>query len=100
MTSTITSRADVRTDSPARYAKQLIAHLGRKTDFLVEGDTFTATIGGAVAQVVIGDGVLTLLARGNDVDAIGTVEDVLGSHLALRLSQPARHRVDTLAVRR
>ena len=39
------SRADVATTAPARYAKQLLSHLGRKVEFVTEGNTHTATIG-------------------------------------------------------
>jgi hypothetical protein len=77
----ITSRADVATDAPARYAKQLVSHLGRKVDFAVDGDTSTAAIGGATAQVVVGDGVITLLAAGPHEEDVARVEHVLGSHL-------------------
>lgn len=80
-TSAHTSRADVATDSPARYAKQLVSHLGRKIDFATDGGTSTAAIGGATGQVVVGDGVLTLLAAGDDEQAVAAVEHVLGSHL-------------------
>lgn len=77
----LTSRAEVVTDVPARYAKQLVSHLGRKLDFTTEGATFTAAIGAGTAQVVVGDGVLTLLAAGPDDASVATVEHVLGSHL-------------------
>jgi hypothetical protein len=78
---TITSRADVRTDAPGRYAKQLVAHLGRKVEFAVEGATSTATFGDTTGQVVVGDGVVTLVATGTDLDGVARVEHVLGSHL-------------------
>jgi hypothetical protein len=80
-TEQIRSRADVATEAPARYAKQLVSHLGRKVAFSVHGDTSTAEIAGATAQVVIGDGVLTLLAVGAQEEAVARVEHVLGSHL-------------------
>ena len=75
------SRADVATDAPGRYAKQLVSHLGRKVEFALDGDTSTAEIAGATAQVVVGDGVLTLLAAGPDEESVARVEHVLGSHL-------------------
>jgi len=82
MTSTtITSRADVRTDAPARYAKQLVSHLGRRVDFAVDGPTSTARFGTTTGQVVVGDDVLTLIAVGSDPDGVALVERVLGSHL-------------------
>lgn len=79
--STLTSRADVRTDVPARYAKQLVAHLGHRLEFTTEGATSTATLGSATGQVIVGDGVLTLLATGTDEEGVARVEQVFGSHL-------------------
>lgn len=77
----LVSRADVATDAPARYAKQLVAHLGRRIDFVTEGSTSTATIGTTTGQIVVGEGVLTLLAIGPDESSVAQVEHVLGSHL-------------------
>jgi len=77
----ITGRAEVPTDTPDRYAKQLIAHLGRKLAFSSDGATSTATIGEATGQIVVGDGQLTLVATGVDEEAVARVEHVLGSHL-------------------
>ena len=76
-----TSRADVSTDRPARYVKQLVSHLGRKLDFTADGANSTAAIGSGTGQVVVGDRVLTLLASGPDEESVATVEHVLGSHL-------------------
>ena len=76
---TIHSRADVATSTPERFAKQLVAHLGRKVAFTT-GRTSSATMGAAVGRVVVGDGILTLLADGDAAD-VARVEHVLGSHL-------------------
>jgi uncharacterized protein len=80
---TITYRADVPTSAPARYAKQLISHLGRKVPFTGDATTgpATAVIGAATAGIVVGDGVLTLLAGGDDEESVTRVRDVLGGHL-------------------
>jgi hypothetical protein len=75
------SRAEVATTSPERYAKQLVAHLGRKISFATDGVISTATIGDATGQIIVGDGVLTLTAAGDDPAAVAVVEDVLGRHL-------------------
>jgi uncharacterized protein len=77
----LTSRADVRTDAPARYAKQLVSHLGRKVEFATEGAASTARFGETTGQVIVADGVLTLLASGTDPEGVARVEHVLGSHL-------------------
>ena len=78
---TMTARAHVATDSPDRYAKQLVAHLGRKVEFAVNGRTSTASIGGGTGTVVVGDGILTLVAEGPNEAAVALIEHVLGSHL-------------------
>jgi hypothetical protein len=78
---TLTSRADVLTDAPERYAKQLVSHLGRKTRFTTEGAASTAPIAGGTGVIEVGDGVLTLLAEAPDGDTLNRVQDVLGRHL-------------------
>lgn len=75
------SRADVATDAPDRYAKQLVAHLGRRITFTTDGATSTATVDGTTASVTVGDQLLTLAAAGPDLDGVARVEHVLGSHL-------------------
>jgi len=81
MTAPLTARADVPTDAPARYAKQLVSHLGHRVEFTTEGDTSTASIGEATGSIVVGDGVLTLLAEAPDAETLDRVQDVLGRHL-------------------
>jgi uncharacterized protein len=78
---TLTARADVRTETPVRYAKQLLSHLGRRTSWRTDGDTSTAEIAGGTGRVVIGDGVLTLIAEAPDAATLRRVQHVLGSHL-------------------
>ena len=81
MTSTqLTSRADVTTDAPDRYAKQLVAHLGRKVEFTTQGATSTATFGDTTGQVVVGEGVLTLRATGPDPEGVAPGEHLRGRH--------------------
>lgn len=81
MPAPLTARADVRTAAAARYAKQLVSHLGHKVEFTTEGATSTAAIGAGTGSVQVGDGVLTLLAQGPDAEALDRVQDVLGGHL-------------------
>ena len=84
-TDTLSYRADVPTDSPERYAKQLVAHLGRKVAFVdartPAGPGSRVQIGTATGSVVPGDGVLVLLASGTDADDVARAQHVLGSHL-------------------
>lgn len=81
MTASLRSRADVITGNPERYAKQLVSHLGRKDPFTTDGATSTVQWDTATASVVVGDGVLTLLAEAPDEAGVGFVERVLGDHL-------------------
>lgn len=81
MTAHLHARADVLTEAPARYAKQLVAHLGHRVEFTTEGGTSTASIGEATGSIVVGDGVLTLLAEAPDAESLERVQHVLGSHL-------------------
>ena len=78
---TLTSRADVRTDAPERYAKQLVSHLGRRTEWSTEGPTSTAAIAGGTGVVEVGEGVLVLRAEAPDAETLDRVQHVLGSHL-------------------
>ena len=77
----LTARADVPTDVPARYAKQLVSHLGRRVEWTTDGPVSTAPIAGGIGIVEVGDGVLTLQARATDTEALARVQDVLGRHL-------------------
>ena len=77
----LTSRADVPTGDPARYAKQLVAHLGRRVEFTTEGALSSARFGQGTGRVLVGEGVLTLLAEAPDAEALARVQDVLGRHL-------------------
>jgi uncharacterized protein len=79
---TLTSRADVRTDAPARYAKQLVSHLGRKVPFTEGADgAWTLVVGDARGRIVVGDGVLTLAVQAPDVETLERLEHAFGSHL-------------------
>ena len=77
----LTARADVPTEDPARYAKQLLSHLGQRTMWTTDGATSSAPIAGGTGTVVVGDCVLTLIAEAPDADALARVQHVLGSHL-------------------
>ena len=79
---TLSSRADVRTDAPARYAKQLVSHLGRKVPFAEDpAGAWTITVGEARGRILVGDGVLTLHVQASDVETLDRLEHALGSHL-------------------
>jgi hypothetical protein len=77
----LAARADVPTETPDRYAKQLVAHLGRRVEFETDGATSSARFGEGTGRVVVGEGVLTLLAEAPDAESLARVQDVLGRHL-------------------
>lgn len=77
----LSARADVVTDKPERYAKQLVSHLGRKLTFTTTGPASSATIGAGTGTVVAGEGILTRTAAAPDPNALAVVEHVLASHL-------------------
>jgi len=79
---TLTSHADVPTDAPARYAKQLVSHLGRKVPFTEEADgAWTITVGDARGRIVVGDDVLSLHVEASDVETLDRLEHAFGGHL-------------------
>ncbi len=80
----VTSRARVETDAAARYAKQLLSHLGRKAgvepvDGEPEGGLLRLSAGVGVVRPRADH--LVLEASAVDAEALALVEDVLGRHL-------------------
>lgn len=89
-TMSLTSRAEVATDRPARYAKQLVSHMGHKVpvEEIENGHRITFNRDGNfngygdVLVIAAGSGEqLILLAHANDDDRLARVESVLGRHL-------------------
>lgn len=81
---TLRSIASVATDAPARYAKQLLSHLGRKNtveplDGDPEGGRLVFAYGTGTVRPV--DGVLLLLAEAEGPEDLAHVQDVLKRHL-------------------
>jgi len=76
-----TARADVQTDAAARYAKQLLSHLGQRVSWTTDGDTSAAQIAGGTGRIVVGERGLTLIAEAADVETLTRVQHVLGDHL-------------------
>jgi hypothetical protein len=77
----VSSRAEIVTDVPARYAKQLVSHLGRKVEFVQDGNSWTAHVAGSVARITVGEGVLVLQAEAPDHEGLARLEGALGNHL-------------------
>ena len=77
----LSSVAEVPTNAPERYAKQLVSHLGRRLTWVTDGGTSHAAIGAGIGTVVVGAGVLTLRAEAPDAETLSRIQHVLGSHL-------------------
>jgi hypothetical protein len=79
---TVESTAAVATDRPGRYAKQLVAHLSRRTsgEWNDEPGTGWIHFEAAEAELRSGDGVLHLLVR-TTPEQLDRFEDVVGRHL-------------------
>ena len=80
----LSSSAVVTTDTPARYAKQLLSHLGRKNTVesmadAPDGGRLVFAYGTATLRPQ--DGGLLLDAAAEDEEGLAHVEDVLARHL-------------------
>ncbi|MGI8310493.1 DUF2218 domain-containing protein [Saccharopolyspora hattusasensis] len=82
---TIRSQARVGTGKPARYAKQLSSHLGRRCVVSEEPDgiriTLPAGSGVGSCLLVNESDVLALGAEAKNAEVLDRVQDVLGRHL-------------------
>ena len=78
---TLTSDADVSTDAPDRYAKQLASHLGRKAEVRDEAEGARVVLTGGSCLLSPGDGVIRLRAVADDAEAMERVQRVVGGHL-------------------
>ena len=78
------SIADVPTDAAARYAKQLLAHLGHKVAVEeIDGEPLGGRLIFAygTATVIPGRDSLTLRAAAADSESLARVQDVVSRHL-------------------
>jgi hypothetical protein len=78
------SVAEVPTDAAARYAKQLLSHLGHKVAVqAIEGEPRGGRLVFAygTATVVPGSDRLTLRAVAADTESLARVQDVVSRHL-------------------
>ena len=82
--SVLESTAVVATDAPERYAKQLLAHLGRKnTVVTVAGERPGGRLVFAYGTATVRpeDNRLVLEAAAEHAESLAHIEDVLGRHL-------------------
>jgi hypothetical protein len=77
----MTASATVSTESPARYAKQLASHLGRRCEVREEPDGVRILVGTGDCVVRVGANHLELTATAPDGASLDTVTDVIGRHL-------------------
>jgi hypothetical protein len=77
----LVSRANITTEAPERYAKQLISHLGRKVKVTETSEGTVLEIGSGRGTVTPGDGVLVLTAEATSAKELTGVQDVLARHL-------------------
>jgi hypothetical protein len=81
----LTSMAVVMTETSARYAKQLLSHLGHKVTVQpLAGEPEPAgqlVFSYGVGTVLPQDGRLVLRATAETAEALARVEDVMGRHL-------------------
>ena len=79
-----TATAVVATETPARYAKQLLAHLGRKNSVEPvpdDPDGGRLLFAYGTGTVRVEDGSLLLEAAAEDAESLARVQDVLARHL-------------------
>jgi len=77
----ITSHAEVVTEDPGRYAKQLASHLGRKLAAEEDGDSTVLRFDGGWCRLTPAAGALLLHAEADSAEVLHRVEQVVGSHL-------------------
>ena len=83
MSRILAARAAVVTADAARYAKQLVAHLGRKVEFTTEGETSSAQFGDATGRILVAEAVY-------DVEtATSRLRDALDAVLGTPVVTPA-----------
>jgi len=90
------SRAEVATDRPARYAKQLVSHLGRHTPPAEEADGHRLIFGSGTCLVTPRETDLLLIASAETAEQLDQVRDVVGRHL-IRFGEKDELRVDWVA---
>ena len=88
-----TATASVATEAPARYAKQLASHLGRRCEVREEPGGIRIVLGDGDCLLTTGDATLELVAVATGPDELDRVTQVVGSHLE-RFGQRNELRVD------
>lgn len=76
-----TSRAQVSTDKPVPYMRQLCKHFGHRTDAAFDDDSGQIQFGFGRCDLRAYERTLELVASATDADSRRRVEEVIGSHL-------------------
>ena len=77
----LSASAVLPTDVPARYLKQLVAHLGREAEAQVEPQGQRLVFGGGSCLLAEVNGALRLDATTNTREELQRVQEVVGRHL-------------------
>lgn len=79
----IESVANVKTDRPERYLKQLVSHMGRKVNSVQsdDGSTGALTFISGTCALTAEPGVLVLTVHAEDEERLAAVQDVVARHL-------------------
>ncbi|NEK56776.1 DUF2218 domain-containing protein [Geodermatophilus sabuli] len=80
---TLHARAEVPTDRPERWVKQLVSHLGRRLEGSVDETTGVGRLDGPGMSVTLEPvgPTLVLEASAEDAEGLDRITDVVGSHL-------------------
>jgi uncharacterized protein len=81
MSDRLSASAIVPTDVPARYLKQLVAHLGRKAEVQPEPQGQRLVFGAGSCLLAEVNGALRLEATAETREELQRVEEVVGRHL-------------------
>lgn len=81
MTRTLTSQADVATDRPIPYMRQLCKHFGHRVPATFDDNSGEIRFDAGRCDLRAGDGVLHLTVSAADEAGIERLREVVGSHL-------------------
>ncbi|HWE08795.1 MAG TPA: DUF2218 domain-containing protein [Solirubrobacteraceae bacterium] len=81
MTSTLTSRADVATEKPVPYMRQLCKHFGHKVDASFDDDSGYIQFEFGRCELYAADGELQLTVTAADDEGRRRMQHVISSHL-------------------
>jgi hypothetical protein len=79
----IESVAEVSTERPERYLKQLVSHLGHKVDTTMteDGRSGALTFNSGTCALAAEPGALVMTAHAEDTELLARVQDVVERHL-------------------